>query len=94
MIDTILSALGPQIAILATFVAVILAVYAIYLLTMYRADQLRKRLSNIQQFDVPSSGKSSGQEEGFQVHWLKPVGEIIAPSDEWRRSEIKKWEPN
>ena len=93
MIDSLLASLaslGPQVAIWATFFAVVLGAYAIYLLTMYRTDQLRKRLSSIQDFDVPSAGKTSGQEEGFQVHWMKPVGEIIAPGDEWRRSEIKK----
>jgi tight adherence protein C len=90
MIETILTSLGPQFAVLATFLAVLLSVYAIYLLTMYRADQLRKRLSSIQQFDIPSAGKTSGQEQGFQVHWLKPVGEVFAPGEEWRRSEIRK----
>ena len=90
MLESIFDSVGPQVASWATFFAVILAAYAIYLLTMYRADQLRKRLSRIEDYQIPASGKSSHQEAGFQVHWLKPVGELIVPDKEWRRSEIRK----
>ena len=76
--------------ILAAFFAVILTVFAFYLLTMYRTDQLRKRLRQIEDFHIPAAGKTSYQEEGFQVHWLKPMGELIAPEQEWRRSEMRK----
>lgn len=90
MFESMLNSVGPTIATWATFFAVLLAAYAIYLFRIYRADQLRKRLSQIQDFRIPSRGKSSAQEGGFQVHWLKPVGGLIMPDDEWRRSEIKK----
>ncbi|MCA9017675.1 MAG: type II secretion system F family protein, partial [Planctomycetaceae bacterium] len=89
MLDMLLS-MGPGVASWATFFAIFLAVIAVYLLTMYRTDQIRKRLSQIEDFQIPTSGKTSYQEEGFQVHWLKPMGEIIAPEQEWRRSEMKK----
>ena len=90
MLDTLISSLGPQAASWTAFFAVFIAVIGVYLLTMYRTDQLRKRLRQIQDFNIPSAGKSSYQEEGFQVHWLKPMGEIIAPEQEWRRSSMKK----
>ncbi len=90
MLETLFSSLQPGVASWATFFAVVFAVIAIYLLTMYRSDQLRKRLSRIEDFQIPSSGKTTYREEGFQVHWLKPMGEIIAPEQEWRRSEMKK----
>ena len=88
--DSLLLTLGPAVATTATFLAVILAALSLYLFRMYRAEQLRKRLSQIQSFQVESKGKESIEEGVFQVHWLKPVGELIAPDEEWRRSEIKK----
>lgn len=90
MIETWLASLGPQVATWATFFAVILLVLAIYLLTMYRTDQLRRRLSQIQDFQIPAASKTTTQDAGFQVHWLKPVGERFIPDDEWRRSEMRK----
>ncbi len=90
MLGSLIDTLSPQVASWAAFFAVVLAVYAIYMLTMYRADQLRRRLSRIENYQIPTSTKSSYQESGFQVHWLKPVGELIVPDNEWRRSQIRK----
>ena len=88
MIETLMASLGPRFATLATFFAVVLLVMAFYLLTMYRADQVRKRLSQIQDFKIPSAGRTTRQEGVFQVHWLNPVGERFLPSDEWRRTRL------
>jgi len=90
MLDTLLVTLGPTVATWATFFAVLLAAYSLYLFRIYRAEQIRRRLSQIQNFQVPSAGKTSSQEGSFQVHWLKPVGELIIPGDEWRKSEIRR----
>jgi tight adherence protein C len=90
MLDSLVATIGPTLAPWATFFAVLLAAYSLYLLRTYRAEQIRRRLSQIQNFQVPSAGKTSAQEGTFQVHWLKPVGELIAPDNEWRKSEIRR----
>lgn len=90
MLDALLASLGPQVATVAAFLAVILTALAIYLLTMYRADRLRNRLSKIQDFQTYREGKVSAPGDRFEVSWLRPVGERFLPESEMRRSKMKK----
>lgn len=91
MENTWLAALGPDLAAWATFFAVVLAFWGIYLLSTYRSDKIRQRLVEIQGWSRPPASKPGQQQDGaFQVRWLEPMGEFIMPRDEWQRSILKR----
>ncbi|MBL4820399.1 MAG: type II secretion system F family protein [Gammaproteobacteria bacterium] len=84
-----LISLGPVFAPWVTFAAVVMALYGIYLMRSSRKVDVYRRLRGISN-SIPSSEikAKSRQEDGFQVRWLQPAGELILPPDEWRRSAI------
>ncbi len=88
--STSVSSLIPYFAIILTFFTILLGGIGVYQLIQGRKDSLRKRLGDVRKLGAPDFGKTGSWEQNFRVHWLKPVGEIIIPAEEWRKSEIRK----
>ncbi|MEX0902914.1 MAG: type II secretion system F family protein [Pseudohongiellaceae bacterium] len=90
--DGILVSLVPSVASLAAFFAVLLGCIGIYLLRGYRSEKVRRRVQHLtgEQSGETRNLKGHTQKDGeFLVHWLEPMGEMILPKDEWRRSVLR-----
>ena len=87
----LITSLGPVLAPWATFFAVVLALYGIYILRTFRKMQIYRRLRGISD-SIPASELKNRvrKDTGFQVRWLQPAGELILPPEDWRRSAIQK----
>jgi len=82
---------GVTIAALATFLAVMLALIGVYLLTAARSRQVQRRLMQLRDTQALSSTANTPEgEEGFMVRWLEPVGNMIMPDQNWQQSNLQK----
>jgi len=82
---------GVTIAALATFLAVMLALIGVYLLTAARSRQVQRRLMQLRDTQALSSTANTPEgEDGFMVRWLEPVGNMIMPDQNWQQSNLQK----
>lgn len=86
----ILIAYGPAVASLAAFLAFIFAALGIYVLSIARIESVHRRLKSVREGAQQERSNGFHQEGVFTVRWLQPMGSLILPTDDWRRSILRK----
>ncbi|MGV3591106.1 MAG: type II secretion system F family protein [Gammaproteobacteria bacterium] len=90
--------LGPILAPLAAFLAVMLAWVGIYSLGAPGIRDVDRRAQQIEKARAPTpasprsptTAKSSGKEGEFVLRILEPAGGLILPHNEWRKSKLRR----
>jgi len=83
------SLIGPQLASLATFVAILLAVIGFYILSANNNVDVRRRLQNSDSPEGPQKPRRPGSTESeFLVRVVKPLGKLILPEKNWQKSKL------
>ena len=84
-----LSSMGPQLASVATFVAVLLTVLGFYVLSANRNEDVRRRLHTSDTSKVSQRTRSpKSAEDEFLVRVVKPLGKLILPDKNWQQSKM------
>ncbi len=84
-----LASMGPQLASLATFVAVLLTALGFYELSTNRNEDVRRRLQTSDAPKVFQRNRSKKTaDDDFLVRVAKPLGKLILPEQNWQHSKI------
>jgi len=81
--------IGPELASVATFLAVLLAGIGLTVLRANRGEEVRRRLQKV---DAPKvferKSRPESVEDEFLVRVVKPLGKLILPTKDWQKSKL------
>jgi len=81
--------IGPQLASVATFLAVLLAGIAFIVLRSNRSESIRSRLQKVEGPKVYERKRMpTSVEDEFLLRVVKPLGKLILPEKNWQKSKL------
>jgi tight adherence protein C len=84
-----ISMIGPELASIATFAAILLGVIGFYTLSTNRNAEVRRRLQKnepVSERRIPP--RPGATENEFLVRVVKPLGKLILPEKNWQKSKV------